>query len=545
MSFFSKAVDTPTSIMANRGNSSTVYTAGKMIGVTILFVANPAVAIVATLGKLAYQGLFGNNTAKYYYLNPNMPMYWSTVNTLATNSAIELGFIGAELNKGKRDYIGTPIEMDSTSVKQFNKVYGTMFRDDGWIDVNAIINHTQIMINDQMKKETEFRKKNDITQQEWIDFLNSDVRNKKAVPYERMLDEVLQNEILHGKGGPAPKPDKSKPESEFAIPKSDGTFLSDIADWLQKYGEESAKYIESTAKSGGRHAIFRVEYTGETTTTFTNSVKDIPSKDIMNSMGGVSRDIMFNLAGGNVVGETMQHAVQALTDLGQGILSGFTFGVSNVIRALMGGGYIDMPKMYADSSYSAPSYNFSMELNSPYGHPVARFKNELLPMFMLMAAGLPLETGAASYTSPFLCKAFMRGKVAIEMGMITNISITRGTSNLAFNKDGHALGIKVDFTITDFSNIMAAPVNSNIRGPFELAMKDDTPLANFMATVGSRDLHTTKYWYPKAQLRFLAAKTSLAHAADPSFVGTMIGDMASSVLGGFMDDTSLASLNDE
>ena len=69
---------------------------------------------------------------------------------------------------------------------------------------------------------------------------------------------------------------------------------------------------------------------------------------------------------------------------------------------------------------------------------------------MLLAGILPLSTGKASYTSPFLCQLYDRGRLQIRLGMIESLSITRGTTNLAFDKHGQALGIDVTFSVVEF-----------------------------------------------------------------------------------------------
>jgi hypothetical protein len=77
---------------------------------------------------------------------------------------------------------------------------------------------------------------------------------------------------------------------------------------------------------------------------------------------------------------------------------------------------------------------------------------------MLLAGGLPLSTGPASYTSPFLCELYAQGRNQIRLGIIDSLSITRGTGNCGFTKNNEPLGIDISFSVLDLSSIMHMPI---------------------------------------------------------------------------------------
>src|SRR5690606_24168173 len=69
----------------------------------------------------------------------------------------------------------------------------------------------------------------------------------------------------------------------------------------------------------------------------------------------------------------------------------------------------------------------------------------------------------ASYTSSMYCSLFARGKHKISEGMITSMSITRGTSNVKNTDDWHDLGVDITFTVTDMSSIVHAPISDSFQ----------------------------------------------------------------------------------
>jgi hypothetical protein len=78
---------------------------------------------------------------------------------------------------------------------------------------------------------------------------------------------------------------------------------------------------------------------------------------------------------------------------------------------------------------------------------------------MLLAMTLPIATGKQSYTSPFLCEIFDRGRCQSRLSMVESLSITRGTGNTGFNNKGHAMGIEVSITFMDMSTVLAMPIS--------------------------------------------------------------------------------------
>lgn len=332
--------------------------------------------------------------------------------------------------------------------------------------------------------------------------------------------------------------------------KDDETVRPTNLDYFDKYGENGAAYlnskqdgtvaevkgepgtmekyfgvIDSWLRDGGRFAIFNVDYQGPASESVSSSVSDMAIKDGMKSVARGVRDINFNLAGGNILGEIQKKAVDGLKEFFIGAADGITLGLSNIVAGLLGGAYVDIPKKWDDSEMSFPQFNYKMKLISPYGNPISQFMDIYIPLCMLMAGAFPLSSGSRSYTSPFLCSLFNKGVQNIRMGMITQLSIERGTSNLAFGKTKRALAVDVSFTVTDFSTLPTSPLSA--KGVFgnmlNFDLDDDAPLQKYLNTMASRDIWTEIYMVPKIKNLFATKAMNLSQFVSPNYWGTIVG----------------------
>ena len=204
-----------------------------------------------------------------------------------------------------------------------------------------------------------------------------------------------------------------------------------------------------------------------------------------------------------------------------------------------------MPKMWDDSSVSLNNITYKVVSNPPYNNTITQIVDMDLVMSMILAGVIPQSVGQSSYTSPFLCKSFLRGKQNIDFGMITSCTITRGTSNVPFNKDNKALGMEISFTITDFSEIVALPTPTGIFGGFEIGLDENNALNKFLGSVAGRDYHTSRYVGKAALLNATRAAMGVHAATSPAFWGQLIGDTVFGRIGSIaLLDTTGVNLTD-
>ena len=282
--------------------------------------------------------------------------------------------------------------------------------------------------------------------------------------------------------------------------------------------EKYREYLASDLADGSAFAIFNVDSTGSVGESFSNSSGANPIESTFNAISSKFRNVTNFLSSATdlpVVGDVMKFAA----DAGATILSDASFGLANPLLALAYGVNITMPKVWESSSANLPKANYKVKLNSPYGNAYSQLFNIYLPLAMLMAGSLPRSTGSSSYTSPFVCRLFDRGRVNIALGMIDNISITRGTSNLPFSRNGHPNAIDVEFSIANMDEVVAVDVNSNgVLSRVLSALNPnfaDTPLTTYINTITAVDPYTQYYTIQRLRVKLAERMMTLKTIINP------------------------------
>ena len=277
--------------------------------------------------------------------------------------------------------------------------------------------------------------------------------------------------------------------------------LEGLTDKAISWALSGSDTFDAVVREGGGYAIFNVDYTGSVSESWSNSSSEIDSAGLTKTVSKGARDLRFNLTGG-LLETAVGQVVEGLKNVAMATVESFSFGLSNVVASLLGGGYADMPKKWDDSDFSFPSVSYTMQLVAPYGNPISQMQNIYIPLAMIMAGSLPLQAGKSSYTSPFLCSIYNKGVQDVRLGMITEVSVTRGITNMPFSRHKRMLSCEVSFKVTDFSTRLVAPINSSpFKTLFSMNWDDDTPTGIYLATLASRDLYTNKYIIPKTKLK--------------------------------------------
>ncbi len=221
------------------------------------------------------------------------------------------------------------------------------------------------------------------------------------------------------------------------------------------FAEKIKDYFMAQAESGGGYACFIVEHTGSISDSFSNDFQDSGLATSLNSISSAARSLTFNVADGNVI-PGLGSLISGAKDVLYGTLDGIHLG--GLARLLLGTYMVDIPKFWSGSAASLGKSDYTLDLVSPYGNAMSQLQNLYIPLAMVLTGGLPLSAGRQTYTSPFLCQLFDRGRSHVTLGMIDSVNITRGTTNLAFNKEFRPLGFKVSFSVVNLNNIMHVPI---------------------------------------------------------------------------------------
>jgi len=575
--FFFRATDYNDSVLANTGRPAAPYIVGKGIGFAIVLVAFPILTIVTTAIKFVASLMMGDTSLRFYYMQPHMHMYWGTVNTLVTQFVTEKGLLapvvmntgttvasvataaGNALGKATgvtSSSVGTPIKLAAGDIENLNKIIpGIIDPKTNYVDVFRIITRAQraqnvkrgvlyrMAANGELNPDKNGTIAYDLAPPPGVwkklnAFLTFGTYAKEATGIDTTAGDTKI--IDPSKGVPA---DNNAGTKNARDPHTQVyTYSTSAAE--RKSMTDLANSFDAAARNGASYAIFGVEYTGGHTETFTNSVGRINIGDKAKALSMKSRELTFNLARGNLFGSSVADAVAAVGDVAKSILNEATFGIGNVLAAVSGNAYVELPKRWEDSTMNFQQHTYTMSLVSPYNSFLSQLQNIYVPLFMVLAGVLPQATGKSSYTSPYLCSLFSKGLEHIKLGMITSVSIKSGITNLGIDKRRNPLSMEVSFTVTDFSTMVTSPVNSSLfTGMFQANIEDDTPLGNYISTLAGRDVMTTKYRARQVGIRLSRKIMTFEKSFNMDSVGVFFGTkIANSFVGNVLASRSFGGL---
>lgn len=143
--------------------------------------------------------------------------------------------------------------------------------------------------------------------------------------------------------------------------------------------------------------------------------------------------------------------------LGQNGVSNIFKTITSSIQTVVAGGKLVFPEIWSDSSFSR-SYDIKLKLVSPDGDDLSVYLNIIVPILHLLGLVLPRESVGTTfkghgYVSPFLVRGFYKGLFNVDMGIITDLSITKGKES-AWTPSGVPTTVDVSFTIKDLYSDM-------------------------------------------------------------------------------------------
>lgn len=492
--FFGNFYSTDAALMARTGRTTSVFaTAGRAFGFLLALPMQPVI-----LGGQIIKYLGGWPASKYYYMKPTMYPYWTAVNTIVNGIAVNMGVIPMALSPSQTkvmgldaNHLGNQAEMLEEYAKVLPDIFLTPGNRAAGLDVYAIANRAQRIANtfntellnkvDSLNSASQlFNAINELKDRMFsggglkreasggIDayrdvYLKSDRNTPKPTSSNIQLDGTATDPSDPNAQNQANVASASAKSIDMEAVAADGN-----RDWYNMGGSDSGtqggwwgslrSMFEAERRDGAQFVTFRVGYSGSVGESFSSSVEESQIAQKFNSTSSSSRSARFDFADGNLGIPGLSTVVNSAKELVAGTLDGLH--MSGLI-ALAGNAFVDIPKTWSGSTADLPKATYTIKLRSPYGTRMSRLMNLYIPLSMLLAAALPLSTGKRSYTSPFICEAFCRGRHAIRLGMVTDMSITRGVGNLAWSQDGDPLGIDVTFTIADMSTVMHLPITSN------------------------------------------------------------------------------------
>lgn len=275
--------------------------------------------------------------------------------------------------------------------------------------------------------------------------------------------------------------------------------VSTIADtWSSVTGNA----LDASLRGAVSYATFAVDHTGATSESFSNQIGELEIGENIKRVGKAIKSVKFNTGGMQTGISAVDKFIDGASQVFNSALDSISWSGTDFIRGLLYGGYFDVPKIWEDSSCSMPTITYTMELISPYGNDISRIQNLVIPLAMVMAGGLPHKIGKSGYASPFLCSSFSKSVQFIRLGMITDISVQRGTTNLAHTLDKEVNGITVSFTVTDLSHKVAVPINSTLYTSWQMVIEEETPYADYLVALAGKNLDEVSFMWKRAKFGY-------------------------------------------
>ena len=565
--YISAAYDPDLASLARTGvGKSIFYTALTVIGAVVTLTAVPVLSFAFLTSKLLMT-FFRTPNSKFYTLKPTMHLYWGAVNTLVNTIAINAGlfppFLMNDDPNSPAQRIGTDYQVDKATLQRLHDMMPDIFTDGNGFDIFAMATRAQRISNKLAKDEYE-NGANNTSQTDWYGYVKKTYQDKVEDPltthnglqgkvnavsneitvtglcswlatyinkaegffiHDDPKDALDQSKIFTTKEqkdvqGNTVMDSNGKPVMEEAIDSSPSS-------WWKEFTES----IDAEMKQGSEFAIFKVDYTGPASESIGSATTESEIAQKLNTISSGNRASRFNVQDGNlddgIIGKAIGAVTSAVGDAAEGTLNGLTFGTTGALAALAGNGFFDIPKYVQSTTTQLNNTSYTMQLISPYANIISQMQNIYIPLAMILAGALPLSTGKFTYTSPFICQLFDRGRCQIKCGVIKSVSITRGTSNRSFTQKGKALAIDVTFSIEDLSSIVHMPLNTGAifgSGASMTSSDPDNMLMDYLAVLASQDIYSQVYMVPRAKINLALKYSQIRSLLSPANAASFVND---------------------
>lgn len=206
---------------------------------------------------------------------------------------------------------------------------------------------------------------------------------------------------------------------------------------------------------------FYMDSTDSVSENFSNDTTQSQLSSALNGVSDLAREIGFLLGAG--ADKTIQikdegllnTTLESIDDLSRKYLNGgLLTNIANNFSTIAVGGKLLFPEIWADSSFSR-NFDITIKLRTPDADVMSWYLNLYVPLCHLVALVAGHQTDNPNgYYSPFLVRAFYKGLFNIDLGIVTDMSITKG-KEAAWNVYGLPTEIDVNMTIKDLYNMLS------------------------------------------------------------------------------------------
>lgn len=550
LSFFLGMYDGQAGLLARSGRTGFTYWLGK----TLMTLVTLPLQVYCLAGQAA-NFILARPTSQYAYLSPSMGTFWNRATMICNAFTVNMR-IAPPLwanspiadSTGDMDEIRKSDDDDAEYREYAYRKTGGIFRQNGGIDLYLVANGPQRIANQYRKKiqeisetassKSDYRAKllklknedkvadpGGIPLRTYLEkFHNSVFGNMANIDINDIPSDMANEDISTATAAPAATEQQVDENGQPVATESSQPFkivdntaeAGMVAKWVRKaddtwerikgWAAEGSTYLAADLDYGSQYVTMRVDDTGPVSESFTSSTRE---SEIASTLNGVSKEFRsksFSFAGGNTG--------IAIVDAAKTGLSNFITGGLDAIHlsglyALMGASYVDIPHHWEDSVANFPTLSYSCDCIPASGSDLARLISMYVPASIMLAAALPMSTGGATYTAPYYCQVYDRGRNMIRLGMIDSLSLEWGITNLPFNNEFKPLSLRMTWSIKDMSNVFHAPADAgfNVLKPWQGVITDDTKYTDYVAMRSSVTMGDMLF--PQRKLRLRMTKRAM------------------------------------
>lgn len=297
--------------------------------------------------------------------------------------------------------------------------------------------------------------------------------------------------------------------SALSLENEEEGILTRVLGWLADKSEGNAVgYFMDHMKRSGDWISYKTEFVTDESESWSNSVGESEIQATINGASSTVRAARMSFSNFQTGFSIIDGPIQAIRDTIAGLMSGFHV---DGLLALAGTGAVDIPKRYMDSSSTYTANRYSMELRTPCGDPLSIFLHLYLPLLTLMGGALPISHGNQSYGQPLLLEMYVRGRSSVRLGIITDLSVTRGGGTVSWTDDGLPLGLDVQFTVQDLNPIMHIPIDTGLQSLaiWKGMANNDSVWYDYMAVLGNLTIYDQTNWFRRIAMRWAAYRINI------------------------------------
>ena len=256
---------------------------------------------------------------------------------------------------------------------------------------------------------------------------------------------------------------------------------------------------QSPAYNGG--CAFYIQSESQISETLSNSTTQSAIAGKVNAVSDQGRELMFLSSSVDGMLEKAVGAASSVADnvtsvtqnAANGVTTKFTgsklvkqfeqsggafHAILNGINNTIAGSKMLFPELWQDSQFTR-NYSVRVKLDSPDNDPLSLYLNIVVPLIHLICFAAPRSMGPTTYASPFLVRAFYQGFFNINMGIIQDMTINKGTEG-AWTLRNVPTVVEVSMDIKD---LFATNLTISKSQTLDLNIITNTPLLDYVGNM--------------------------------------------------------------